>query len=286
MSPALADWYQHGLRLPVQGGALFYRFQANPGKPTLLLVHGFPSAGFDWQPLWAGLGEHFQLLAPDLLGFGFSAKPRDFAYSIHAQADLLEQLLAHLDIGDYHLLAHDYGDTVAQELLARQSAAGRRILSVCLLNGGLFPETHRPVLIQRLLISPLGPLLAPLSGQRLFTRNLQKVCCGHLSEQVLDDLWCLYRHNRGDRVMAQLIRYMRERRQHRARWVGALQGAGMPIRLINGSEDPVSGRHMVARYRQLVAGADVIELPGIGHYPQLEAPQRVLQAYLGFGCAF
>ena len=66
------------------------------------------------------------------------------------------------------------------------------------------------------------------------------------------------------------------------RWVGALQHTRVPLRLINGPVDPVSGAHMVARYRELVPDPDVISLEGIGHYPQTEAPDLVLAHYLEF----
>ena len=56
----------------------------------------------------------------------------------------------------------------------------------------------------------------------------------------------------------------------------------MPMRFINGLLDPVSGAHMVERYRELIPGPDVIELEGIGHYPQVEAPGRVLEAFFAF----
>ena len=46
-------------------------------------------------------------------------------------------------------------------------------------------------------------------------------------------------------------------------------------------EDPVSGAYMATRYRELVSNPDVV-LDGIGHYPQLEAPEGVLDAYLSF----
>jgi pimeloyl-ACP methyl ester carboxylesterase len=64
--------------------------------------------------------------------------------------------------------------------------------------------------------------------------------------------------------------------------VGALQQARVPLRFINGPEDPVSGRHMAERYRELVPNPDVVLLEGIGHYPQLEAPEAVLAAFLAF----
>ena len=55
-------------------------------------------------------------------GFGFSNKPRGLTpspYSIYTYADVVESLLEHLEVSAVHVLAHDIGDTVAQELLAR-----------------------------------------------------------------------------------------------------------------------------------------------------------------------
>ena len=75
---------------------------------------------------------------------------------------------------------------------------------------------------------------------------------------------------------------MAERRTHRDRWVGALVNTSVPRRLINGPVDPVYGAHMAERYRELVPEPDVVTLPGIGHYPQVEDPQGVLKAFLEF----
>ena len=83
-------------------------------------------------------------------------------------------------------------------------------------------------------------------------------------------------------MLPELMTYMAERRAHRTRWVGALQGSAIPIRLINGLDDPISGAHMVARYRELIRDPDVVGLPGVGHYPQLEAPADVVSAALSF----
>ena len=76
---------------------------------------------------------------------------------------------------------------------------------------------------------------------------------------------------------------MRDRIEHRERWVTALQKSVIPLALINGSVDPVSGAHMVARYLQLQCRLDYLkELPAIGHYPQVEAPVDVTASYLEF----
>ena len=64
--------------------------------------------------------------------------------------------------------------------------------------------------------------------------------------------------------------------------VTAMQATTLPMRVIDGAFDPISGAHMVARYRELVPNPDCVLLEAIGHYPQVEAPDAVLQHYLAF----
>jgi len=102
------------------------------------------------------------------------------------------------------------------------------------------------------------------------------------STAELHDFWRLASEQDGTRVVPALLGYMEERRRHRERWVGALQTTPVPLRVIDGPEDPVSGAHMVARYRELVPNPDTVLLDGIGHYPQVEDPQGVVRAFLAF----
>jgi pimeloyl-ACP methyl ester carboxylesterase len=288
MSDDFDRWRREGRTFRHRGHAIFYR-TAGDGPP-LLAIHGFPSASWDWHPLWAELTARFRVIAPDMIGFGWSDKPRAHDYSILDQATLHEGLLHELGVERAHVLAHDYGDTVAQELLARHEDRAQRgerglsLASTCFLNGGLFPEAHRPRLVQRLLASPLGSLVGRATSKRAFASGLTAVFGPSTppSATLIDELWTLLRHDDGQRVLHLIIGYMAERRRHRERWVGVLTRTKVPLRVIDGAADPVSGAHMVARYRALVPGADAVELPGIGHYPQVEDPAGVLRAFLAF----
>ncbi|MFC9473064.1 alpha/beta fold hydrolase [Nocardia sp. NPDC056952] len=285
------SWRTSGQYIVHRGRRIFVVEGGAGAGRALLCIHGFPTASWDWHGVWPGLCTHFgRVIAPDMVGFGYSAKPRDHPYSIFDQADMHEDLLRAQGIDRYHILAHDYGDTVAQELLARDAErreagdASLVVESVCLLNGGLFPETHRPRLLQKLLISPLGPLVSAVSNERAFARSLSAVFAPDTipAEEDLHQFWLLYSNQNGHRNGHRLIRYMSERRQHRERWVGALATARVPIRLIDGLADPISGAHMVERYRDLVPNPDIVELPAIGHYPQVEDPKSTLDAILEF----
>jgi pimeloyl-ACP methyl ester carboxylesterase len=275
---------------------IFYRDSAQHSpealtKPTLLLIHGFPTASIDWHGVWPSFNKFFRLITLDMMGFGLSDKPKDYQYSIHDQADIVQSLLNTLGVGDYHILAHDYGDTVAQELLARQSerkaltSDSHRegpILSTILLNGGLFPETHRPVLMQKLLASVAGAWLIKFYSFTKFKATFKHICAQTIGEDTLRIYWELLQHNKGTAVMPKLIRYMQERKESRSRWVEVLEQNRLPMRLINGISDPISGAHMVKRYKHLIDEPDVIELENVGHYPQVEAPQQVISAAMAF----
>lgn len=253
--------------------------------PVLVCLHGFPSSSWDFARIWPLLAPHFRLIALDWLGLGRSDKPHPHVYRIAEQADLIELLLSQFKIERVALLAHDYGDTVAQELLARQmdGRSSCQFSAVVLLNGGLFPEAHRARWVQRLLARPwLGPLLAQLLSRRRFERSMRAIFGPNSppDAEFLESTWADLAPLAARRVLPALLSYLQERRSHRTRWVRALTEATVPVRFVVGTADPISGAHMATRYRELLSNADICELEQIGHYPQWEAPEAVAAAAL------
>lgn len=259
---------------------------AGTGRP-LVLIHGFPTASWDWSRIWTPLREKGRrLVALDMLGFGLSDKPSGHTYDLMDQTDLHAQLLSELGISEYDIIAHDYGVSIAQELLARQDEGrpGAKIGAVVYLNGGLIPGEHRPRLIQHLMEGPMGPLVSQLLSRKRFGKAFSAVFGPDTqpSEAELDQFWQLMTHKGGHRLGHKLIRYMHDRRQHKSRWVGVLERAIVPQRLINGVLDPVSGGHLAEAYERRVDDADILRLEDVGHYPQWEAADRVLEGIVSF----
>ena len=204
--PTVDEWRARGTFVRWRGHEVFVRVDGAAAAPPLVLIHGFPTASWDWWPLWDALAARYRLVACDLLGLGLSAKPRQ-RYRIAAQADLVEAVAAGAGVAGAAILAHDYGVTVAQELLARHrdGHAALAVRAVVLLNGGLFPETHRARPIQRLLASPLGPLLAPLASRRTFDANLRAIAgAAPPSAAELDAMWTLATRTRSKTLMPRL----------------------------------------------------------------------------------
>ena len=281
------QWQSRGELEILLGHSIFVVDEGAAHLPTIVLLHGFPTSSWDWQLIWDELAKDYRLIALDMLGFGFSDKPNSRQYSIHGQADIVEALVETKGLTNFHVLAHDYGDTVAQELLARQleGTGSGTWLSCCFLNGGLFPETHRALLTQKLLLSSFGKFLNRLTGFTKFSKNFSSVFGPQTkpSNQELENFWWLININDGKHVFHNVITYINDRVEHRARWVSALQISTIPLAIINGSVDPVSGAHMVARYKELNCRLDYLaQLSVIGHYPQVEASKEVYSHYQHF----
>ncbi len=291
MDAELERWKAAGRHFDYLGFDVFYR--AEGSGPDLLLIHGYPFSSWDWAPLWDRLTARFRVIAPDMLGMGFSDKPVAYQYSVHDHADMHEALLAHLGVTSAHILAHDLGDSVGQELLARhefseQAYGQRRIESITWLNGGLFNEAYTPRLLQKVLSrTPLGDIMSPLQSSSA-SRRLIEPTINELfgpdtkpSRRMLDLFHEILEYNDGKRVTHKVGRFINDRYAHRNRWVRAMRQTDVPMRLIDGPVDPNSGRHMARRYSEVIPEPDVVMLDdNIGHWPQIEAPDAVLAHFL------
>lgn len=291
MDSELKRWLDSGEHFDYLGFDIFYRVEGS--GPPLLLIHGYPFNSFDWAPIWPKLTQRFTVIAPDMIGMGFSAKPVAYQYSVHDHADMHEALLQHLNITNAHILAHDIGDSVGQELLARhefgqQSYGPMRIDSITWLNGGMFIESYTPRAAQKLMSgTPLGDLLSPLQNSPVSKRLLEPTLremfgpntkptphMMNVFNQILD-------YNDGRRVLHKVGRFINDRLTHRNRWVRAMRQTAVPMRLIDGPIDPNSGAHLARRYAEVIPNANVVMLADdIGHWPQLEAPEAVLTHFL------
>lgn len=258
-------------------------FQLQEGKgSTLVFLHGYPSSSFDWHRQISYFAKAYHCYAFDFMGFGFSAKHKRFHYTLQGQSDLTEHLLKEQGIAECDLIVHNYAVSVAQELLARQAEGNLavKLRSVVFLNGGLFPGHHKPRLIQRLLLSPIGFLINRLGSQSRFNQSFSAVFGQDTQPtgQDLDNFWTILNYPNKNRLLHRLIHYMNDRIQYADRWRRALVDTRIPCLLINGNQDPVSGKHLVEAYHEITKKNDIVEFPQLGHYPQWESAEAVNQA--------
>jgi pimeloyl-ACP methyl ester carboxylesterase len=256
-------------------------FRRRGQGPVVLMLHGFPTWSYDYADIANDLASDHDVITLDFLGYGASDKPNPYDYSVAESADIVEDLAAHLHLDSVQLVAHDYGGIVGQELIDR-ALAGQlpfTISSVVMLNSGIVYSAYRPTRMQKLLIRPvLGKLLASRIGADRLRAALDDVRGSRLTDTEFDDLWYGVSRQDGHKLAHLHIRYNAERAAHHARWEKALADWGGPLRLVWGLDDPVSGRHVLEAATKVLPRAVVTELPGVGHYPQSEAPAAVAAA--------
>ena len=272
------EWYASGSF--IQDGRVHVFVKTLGSGLPVLCLHAFPTSSYDFSRLAPLLADGLQLIFLDYPGFGYSSKPRDFAYSLFKYADAVQRVAAHFGLERTCLLAHDIGDSVAMELLKRGAP---RIDRLVLLNGSVFsiPFTDPLMSItQKLWLHPLtGPLIGRLRlfSKPLFAQMFAQTFARRLTTQEINDFWSLVCRDGGLGIYHRLMGYMPERWQHQQTWLDALAAHPAPLTLVWGQTDPVATPAVAAHVLARRPDARYVQLAGVGHYPHWDAVRQTAQ---------
>jgi len=100
---SVAGWKAAGSYFAFNGHQIFFRDDGRKDAPALLLIHGLPSASWDFDLIWPELIEKYRVLTLDMLGFGFSDKPYRHDYRVVEQADIYDELLRRCGVTTFSL---------------------------------------------------------------------------------------------------------------------------------------------------------------------------------------
>jgi pimeloyl-ACP methyl ester carboxylesterase len=192
---------------------------------------------------------------------------------------MVEELVTRNGQGPVFLVAHDMGTSVANELMARdlEGSVGFEIAGALLLNGSMVQGAASPTIGQRILRSAVGPLFSRLSSERFFRQQFGSIFSpGHpLTDEEAEDQWALVCAGGGRTLAHKTIRYMEERFRHADRWLGAIRDWPKPVSLAWGMLDPVATEAVLNALLELRPAAKVTRFEDLGHYPQIEDPERI-----------
>lgn len=263
--------------LSVSGGALAW-VESGAGRPVVL-VHGNPTWGFLWRKVMGELtGEPLRLLAPDLIGFGRSSKPRSMRWhTVEAHGRTLLEWMAALDLREVVLVVQDWGGPLGCWAAAR---SGGRVSSLCLLNTAVVLPAHfgstafhrlarLPVvgeLAFRLFGFPLGQLGRAQADRRSISGDVARAYRWPLAR---------VRDRAGPLALARMVpdgpgHPSVPALQEVERWVRAFTG---PVELVWGRKDPILGRAL-KRHRAALPAARITEVDA-GHFLQEEVPSVI-----------
>ena len=196
-------------------------------------------------------------------------------YSLLEQADLVEALWASEGIQSTVLFAHYYSVILAQELLMLRAACAFAVdlRALHFMNGGIYPDLHRPQPVQvALLDTDQAPQISAAMNGEVFMAGLAPTFPeGYDSATDVTGIWQSFHLHDGQKNAHLLIRYIEDRRENAERWTHVLQTTDVPLTFVWGMLDPVSGAHMAERIRELLPDAPFTALEDVAHSPPLDA---------------
>jgi len=272
------EWEQRGRFITLTEGHRIFTVQEGQG-PDLVLVHGFPSTSHDFAAALPFLTSRFRVTTWDQLGFGFSGKPAgEVSYSLLDQGRRAGEIICALGVDRARVVGHDMGLTVAVEMLCRHEAGtlGFGMDALVLCNGSHLVELAHITPFQQAIMTDEGAAaFASTYDPERFATGLRFVWADASRTPAVDIRAITYWVARGGGldVLGRIARYNIERREYADRWRSILRRTNVPIRVVWGDQDPIAVIEIGRRLAEM-SGGPLTVLEGIGHYPQMEAPEE------------
>lgn len=289
LRPRDADWSRnrhvvfhsdHSRFVEIDGERMHYQEAGARTSPAIVLIHGFASSTLVWSKVFLELAASgFRVIALDMLGYGYSGKPRNGEYTIAGQASLVMQLLDALRIKRAHIVGSSYGGAVAATCALDYPNRVDKLILVAPVNN------NRPLAfkLMRMFGAPVfGDVLSPLliGSRRLLRMRMKRVYDRH--SWVLDERRVDARHQplRASGTQRAIVRTVRgwdaERVSRDARLIRR------PTLLLWGDNDieipPADGERLHAE----IPGSRLIVFLNCGHLPHEEYPEAFTQIVTDF----
>ena len=287
--PRDADWNKcrdvvfhsdHSRFIDVDGVRFHYQEAGDVDAPAVVLIHGFASSTLVWSKVFLRFAEKgYRVIALDMLGYGYSAKPRNGEYTIDGQAKLLVRLLNCLGIERATLVGSSYGGAVAATCALDHADRVEKLVLVGTVSN------NRPLSfkLMRVFGSPVfGDVVSPLliGSRRLLRRRMKRVYDRHA--WVLDERRVDARHLplRAAGTQRAIIRTVRSWNAERISRDAHL--ITQPTLLLWGENDREIPLADGERLHAEIPGSRLIVFLNCGHLPHEEYPEAFTDLVVDF----
>jgi pimeloyl-ACP methyl ester carboxylesterase len=279
--PELVPHAQHSRFVAVDGIRVHYQEFGEATAPAVVLLHGYTASLFVWKtaaPMLADAG--LRVIAIDLVGFGFSEKPRSFEYSIQSQARMVTRFLDRLGVGKAVIAGSSYGGAVAATIALDDAERVEKLVLVdAVINDDLLSH---PVL--RLGALPLiGEIVTPfVSDSKIFLRHRMHGTLAKVNHHLVNDeringvrrpLLAADGHHS---LLATARNWSANRIERDAHLIR------QPTLIIWGEDDAVIPIRDGYKLRDRVPGSRLVVLKDCGHVPQEEQTASFTSLVAGF----
>ncbi|APZ47143.1 hypothetical protein BW723_12990 [Polaribacter reichenbachii] len=208
-------------------------------KNTIVFISGYPSISYDYHKIILQLSEFYRVIIHDHLGFGLSELPNSYCFSIIDQADVCVEVWKQLKLKNFQIIASNYGDKVAKEILYRNNAniLPFKITSITLSNSTNKEYFTKLKTISNLInnrkICKYKEVLKNYTTKDFFKNNgLEK----KEDDKVLR-IWQKFNEMEGQKETLVLSSYNDENFLYWHRWIKALRDSKIPVKIFWRKDD-------------------------------------------------
>jgi pimeloyl-ACP methyl ester carboxylesterase len=264
----------------VDGVRVHYQEAGQSDAPAMILIHGFAASNLVWSKVLLEIAENgFRVIAPDLLGYGYSDKPRQFDYTILRQAQMVVSLMKRLGIERGVVIGSSYGGAIAATIALDHPELVEKLILI----GAVTNNKPTRYLLMRLFGSPIiGDILSPLVvGSRTLLRlRMKRVYDRHsweLDERRVDARHLPLRTRGAHRAVIRTVRrWDAERISREAHLIT------QPTLVLWGDTDREVPLADGERLHEEIPNSRLIVFRACGHLPHEEYPQAVIKVISEF----
>lgn len=245
---------------------------------SLLLLHGNPDWSFLYRKIVAELRQSFRCVVPDYPGFGLSAHPENYGYSAAEHAEVVGELVDHLDLADMIVMGQDWGGPIGMDIASRRTD---RIAGLVMGNTWFWPASDR---MMKVFSRGMGlpPTQWLITHKNFFVNGLMKRT---LQVDLTDKEFAHYTDVVPTPESRAGIAEFPKQIIDAGPWLAELEHrvkrglTDKPVILIFGRKDPaLASESTIAHWLDTFANAEYIDLPEAGHYIQEDAPEEIVSA--------
>jgi len=247
----------------VQANGKTFAYERCGNGIPLLLIHGFPLDHAIWSPLDAQLSAHFDVIMPDLPGFGHSER-LDGSPNLDDMAAALAGFLDALSIGAVFIAGHSMGGYISLAFAHNfaQKTLGLGLLGSQVLSDSQERQTERYAtaeLVTKEGVDVLTGMAEKLTANPAFIPQLRQIILRQPPKGIAAALGAMARRTDASQF---------------------IQTFSFPVVLVHGLADSLIPVERAREIKELLPKAQLVELPHVGHSPMLEAPAETAQALL------
>ena len=272
------NWKKLGKYVTIDDKRIFV-IDTGDHPDTLVILHGYPTSSYDYFRVIPELSHYYRIVVHDHLGFGFSDKPDSLTYSLIDQADVALELWRKLGLKKVSILAHDYGTSIAKEILARRNhnLIPLKIEKMYLCSSSMRLEhLHLKNIGVLLRDRKIGKYISRLTnfGYRKIRRRFKKDNINYQISKNYDikDMWNQMDSSEGQKEIHFVSNFINERYTFFHRWTNALRETTVPVKIFWSKTDSLAIKEIAIVLATEEENEKLTWVENVKHYSILETP--------------